>query len=377
MARKAAAAEAPETQDNATNALAILETIKTDNYPATFGVAGLKRFVDAARAAVIDEVPDLTTDKGRKRIASLAATVAKSKTAVDGHGRAYLRQLKEMPKVIEAELREFESDMNALRDEVRKPLNDYEAAIAEAKAKVDAAMNDILALGTVTEEATASEILETLTKAGKIKPAAKVFGDRLEEAKAKLQHVINTLTEIHAKRKAIEDQAAENQRLRDELAERTRLDDIRKASEKAVQDERDRVAKEAQDKKDADAKRLLDAEEEARNATARAEEAECQQAETKRLADEQAVNAKAREDKAAQDAIDKKNSDDAEAAAEEQRQKEAREANEKHRGQINKKALEALVSIKVEGVTPITEAQAKQIVIAIVKNMIPSVSIAY
>lgn len=366
MARKTAAAEATETQDKTTNALAILETINADKYPETFGVGSLKRFVDAARAAVIGEVPDLTTDKGRKRIASLAANVAKSKTAVDGHGRAYLRQLKEIPKVIEAELREFESDMNALRDEVRKPLNEYEAAIAEAKAKVDAAMNDILALGTVTEEATASEILEVLTKAGKLKPAAKVFGDRLEEAKAKLQHVISTLTDTHAKRKAIEDQAAENQRLRDELAERTRLDDIRKASDKAVQDERDRAAQ-----------RVLDAEQEARDATARAEQAELNQAETKRLADEQAANAKAREEKAAQDAIDKKNADDAEAAAEEQRQKEAREANDKHRGQINKKALEALVAIKAEGVEPLTDAQAKQIVIAIVKNMIPNVSIAY
>ena len=40
-------------------------------------------------------------------MASLAAKVSKSKTAVEKPGRDYLRRLKEMPKVVEAELREF------------------------------------------------------------------------------------------------------------------------------------------------------------------------------------------------------------------------------------------------------------------------------
>lgn len=68
------------------------------------------------KAEVTTEVPDLKTAKGRARIASLAATVSKSKAAVEKPGRDYLKRLKEMPKVVEAELREFVTKMDNLRD---------------------------------------------------------------------------------------------------------------------------------------------------------------------------------------------------------------------------------------------------------------------
>ena len=89
---------------------------------------GLKQFIDLVKGEIEGEVPDLTTRKGRERIASLAAKVSKSKTAVEKPGRDYLRRLKEMPKVVEAELREFVTKMDTLRDETRRPLTEWEAA---------------------------------------------------------------------------------------------------------------------------------------------------------------------------------------------------------------------------------------------------------
>ena len=84
-----------------------VEEISADKAPAIFGQNKLAAYVEAARLAVIDEVPDLTTRKGRERIASLAAQVARSKTAVEKPGREYLKRIKELPRTIEAELREF------------------------------------------------------------------------------------------------------------------------------------------------------------------------------------------------------------------------------------------------------------------------------
>lgn len=148
----------PKAAEATGTAIVTIEDVTIDRAPAIFGHNSLSRFVEAVRKEVIGEVPDLTTDKGRKRIASVAATVARSKTAVDGVGRAYLKQLKGLPKIIEAELREFETDMNALRDEVRKPLNEWEAEQAAKAAAQQAIIDQIIERYTLPAEATAEEI---------------------------------------------------------------------------------------------------------------------------------------------------------------------------------------------------------------------------
>ena len=47
-------------------------------------------------------VPDVTTTKGRKEIASIAYAVAKTKTYLDGLGKELTDQYKEIPKRIDA-----------------------------------------------------------------------------------------------------------------------------------------------------------------------------------------------------------------------------------------------------------------------------------
>ena len=96
--------------------LAIIE-IAPDMAPAIYVENGLDSFLEKIRAGV-NEVPDLSTAKGRARIASLAAQVSRSKTAVEKPGRDYLKRLKEQPKVVEAELRRFVTECDQLRDEV-------------------------------------------------------------------------------------------------------------------------------------------------------------------------------------------------------------------------------------------------------------------
>jgi hypothetical protein len=57
----------------------------------------LEGFLKKIRNSV-NEVPDVSTAKGRARIASLAAQVSRSKTAIEKPGRDYLKRLKELPK---------------------------------------------------------------------------------------------------------------------------------------------------------------------------------------------------------------------------------------------------------------------------------------
>ncbi len=67
--------------------LSIIE-ITPDMAPRIYVEKGLEKFLEQIREGV-NEVPDISTDKGRKRIASLAAKVSRSKTAVEKPGRDY------------------------------------------------------------------------------------------------------------------------------------------------------------------------------------------------------------------------------------------------------------------------------------------------
>lgn len=99
--------------------------------------AGVEPLISAVEKEVRSFVPDLTTDKGRKAVASIAAKVSRSKTALDGMGKDLVSGIKAEAKLIDAERKTIRDRFDALRDEARKPLTDWESeqkAIEEAKA---------------------------------------------------------------------------------------------------------------------------------------------------------------------------------------------------------------------------------------------------
>ncbi|EON3337939.1 hypothetical protein ACNHGG_004714, partial [Yersinia enterocolitica] len=59
--------------------------IKPESYPTLYVTNGLDKYLNQIRQAV-NEVPDVTTAKGRARIASLAASASRSKTAIEKPG---------------------------------------------------------------------------------------------------------------------------------------------------------------------------------------------------------------------------------------------------------------------------------------------------
>lgn len=117
------------------NELVLLEVSK-NNYPKIYCAGGLGAFYDKAKSEVDGEVPDISTKKGRDRIASLAAGVSRSKTAVENPGRAYNKFLKAQPKLIDKELREFCDKMDKLRDDTRAPLTAWEVIDKAEKAQI-------------------------------------------------------------------------------------------------------------------------------------------------------------------------------------------------------------------------------------------------
>lgn len=80
-------------------------------------------------------VADVSTKKGIETIRKNAANVAKSKAFIEKHGKFLADRQKEIPKLIDATRRRAKDFLDALQDEVRKPLTDLENA---EKARVSA-----------------------------------------------------------------------------------------------------------------------------------------------------------------------------------------------------------------------------------------------
>lgn len=368
--------------------LVTIDHISDETAPAIYVQNGLKPFLQMVRDEVCGEVPDLSTRKGRDRVASLAALVGKRKAAVEKPGRDYLRRLKEMPKVVETELREFVTEMDKLRDEVRKPLNDWQAA---EDARVDRHNSAIAHLKLNAQDLdgiTAEDLADRIAKVEAV-PLGQQWEEFEAEAARAKDDSLKVLRTALAARQQYEAEQAELARLRREAEERAEQDRIRVAQEAAVELERQRVAQEQQAAREAAARReqeLIDQaaaqEREAENQRLQlklqAEQAERAriQAEADRVATEQRmeqerqVAARRQEEAAEQARQDERRRADA-AAAEILHQQEARERDEAHRRSINRSALEAFIA----GGMP--EACAKQAVTLIAQRKIPNISISY
>ncbi|WP_282352093.1 hypothetical protein [Pseudomonas sp. PS01303] len=376
-----------------------IDDISEENAPAIYVAGGLGQFFDAVAAEVTAEVPDLTTRKGRERIASLAAKVSKSKTAVEKPGRDYLKRLKEMPKVVEAELREFVNKMDALRDATRQPLTDWEQAeITRTDAHVDA-IQRIKDLA-IFEAAPTSGHLANIIADLELLEIGDSWEEFLAEAAQVKDQTLIKLRTLHAERARYEAEQAELIRLRAEAeaqAQRDRDAQIareaeertRREAEQRAQAERDAATRREQELLDQAAAAQRASEQAARDAEAQAERQRLQleqQAEQARLAAEQAeanriaaeqraeqerqAAAKRAEQAAEQARADERRRADA-AAAEILRQQEAREADLEHKKQINRAALEAFIA------GGMTEECAKQAITLIAQRKIPAISISY
>lgn len=368
--------------------LIAIEEISEENAPAIYVAGGLQQFIDLVKGEVLDEVPDLTTRKGRERIASLAAKVSKSKTAVEKPGRDYLRRLKEMPKVVEAELREFVTAMDNLRDQVRQPLTDWQAA---EDARVDRHNN---AIAHIKFNAEALEGITTEDLADRIeKVEAIALGKQWEEFEAEAARAkddsLKVLRAALGARQQYEAEQAELARLRREADERAEQDRIRAAQEAAVELERQRVAQEQQAERDAAAKREQELKDQAAAQEREAEnqrlqlKLQAEQAERARIqaeADRIAVEQRAEQQRqaAAMQAerdIELAREDERrradEAAAEIVRQQQARERDQAHKIKIMGEAKEALMSMNI------TEELAKAIVLKIARREVPNVTINF
>lgn len=343
--------------------LAIIADVSEDQWPSVYVKDGLRPFIEQVKAAVMGEAPDLSTDKGRKRIASLAAKVSKSKAAIEKPGRDYLRKLKEMPKTVEAELREFVKEMDQLRDEVRQPLTEFEQAEKARIAKHEAVLDWLGLMGSVADQSSSAEIAAHLASIEDVEINESLDEYEAEAHRAKAKSV-ESVKDALAAMQNVEAERAELESLRKAQAEQARKDEIAAAEKSAsalarqhaIEESvaKERASKAEQDRIERDHQIAI---ERAQREKAEAEAAGLREKEQAELRQRQAVEAER-----------------AKIASEQARQQADQEAREKDRDNKARIHNDILADLFDGG---FTEDQAKTVITLIAKNKVRHTKINY
>lgn len=340
-------------------------------------------------------VPDVTTEKGRKAIASFAYKIARTKTGLDEAAKAVTADQKAIIDAVNAERSKAWDDIEALQAKARQPLTDWENAEKARQTRVAETIMDLSGELIACNHNSSQWIADTITEIENHIYCEEVFGpEGVEKIEAQRAENLEAMRTIYARRLKEEHEAAELEQLRREKAEREAAEaariaeEERKAAEAAEiarrEEERARIAREAEEKAKRDAAEAIErAEREAAAAEQRAEEAE--EREAKRVEDEKRraieeeearKEAAARAEEQARQREEKAKQDERDRIAREQAAKikadQERAADEAHRRKINTAAVAAIV--KAAG---ITEKEAQSVIIAIYKDQVPHVSISY
>lgn len=310
----------------------------------------LDPLIEAIEKEARSLVPDVTTKKGRDAIASMAHKVARSKTYIDNAGKDLVAELKALPKQIDESRRVVRERLDALKDEVRRPLTEWEAE--QERIKAEEAMN---ALHAEALEMNIKFDQELAAKFEADHEMALLMNDAFDreqaekKAEAERQRIareeeIKRLAEEKAKREAAEqaqreiDAAAAREReaiLAKERAERERIE----AQQRAEREQREAAERAEREKQAAVEAERRKAQEEADRIRREAEQREqVRMAEEKRKADEQA----------------------------------RREADVKHRKAVGTEIVKALLAN-----TSLTRDQAIEVLTAVKDGRIPHTGITY
>lgn len=284
-------------------------------------------------------VPDVSTKKGRDAIASMAHKVARSKTYIDNAGKDLVAELKALPKQIDESRRIVRERLDALKDEVRRPLTEWEAEQERIKAEEAAKIK-------AEEDRKKFESDHEIALLMNDKHDREVAEKKAEAERQRIAHEeeLKRQAAEQAKREAEEKAAAElaaaKKREEDAIAARAQAELLAKQErERAEQEAKDAAAKAEAEKKAAIEAEQRKAQEEADRIKREAEAKEAARlAEEKRIADEKAK----------------------------------READVKHRKVVGTEIVNALTAN-----TSISRDQAIEVLKALMDGLVPRTQINY
>lgn len=327
---------------------------------------------------------DVSTKKGQEAIRSAAASVSRAKVVIDKAGQKKTEIWRKKTTEVNEARKLVSTEMDKIRDAVRKPLTDWEEGdklreklvadtiarleqahivrIDETAADVQARLDEIRGINIITEENfkdqtdSVSQMRDDVV-ASLMQSVADLKATEAEKAE------LAELRAAKAEREAEEQRQAEHDRIKKEEAEAAEKAEAQRKADAAaeaqrIQQAREKAAREAKEEADREAQEKIDAaNERAAQAErdAQAEKDRAAQAERDRLAEQERI--------------------EQERLAEQQRladEKAAREADKAHRKSVISTAATALTEN-----AEIDQSGAIRVVQAIVEGKIPAIAIQF
>lgn len=336
--------------------LTITTIVEQESLPELFGKRdgdkpAIEKIIDKLEAEAKSIVFDIETKKGQATCRSLAAKIASAKSTLDKMGKSKKEEYTVITNQIDADRRLAKERLQALQDEIRKPLTELEQREKARKAQHEANLAALVDLTYLVgaHSSVISERINTLQD--------KVIDDDWEEYKAEaLEAKDFTLKALRNEFEVVkqrEDEQAELARLRAEQARREQ------------QEREERIAQEAT------AKAKADAERQAQQVAQEAErkEREQKEREARLIAEKEAAELRAKQQ--AEDAAKREREAIEAERLEAERLEAKRQANKKHRDAIFIQAKDDLVANGID------EEVAKQVVRLIHANKIANVTIKF
>lgn len=316
---------------------------------------------------VVEELKlDVTTPEGRKEIASRAYQLARVSTKYDEMGKAKGEEIKKAAKVIDNERKAIRDHIESLQAKVRQPLDEFEQREAARVRLIRDQLDALKAYGALTGDEDSATLAAQINAVNGFNFTDwQEFADEAENTKLA---IIDGLTRKAEATRAQEAERAELERLRAAEAER---------AEKSAQEAADRAKAETEQRiKDAAAAKAraeAEAAAEQERAAAKAEAERLEAARLQAVRDKEEADARAAKAEAdAKAAIEAERKRIADAQAEEDRKRKAREDDVNHRKAINVAARAAVMEH-----AKLSEESATEVIKAIASGLVPSVKIFY
>ena len=213
-----------------------------------FSEKGLDEILTEIERLAMAHVPDVSTDQGRKDIASMAYKVARSKTTIDNFGKDVIADWKKKTDNINQYRKKARDFLDPLRDRVRQPLTDWEAE-EERKKKEHEERERLVIQGRIAElqqygcvisffDVASMDVPAFEKKLSEVKDA---FETEQKRAEAERQERIRLDAEAAKERERLAAERAELEKLRAEQSER-------EAKIRAEQEAKEAAIREAQEK---------------------------------------------------------------------------------------------------------------------------------
>lgn len=328
-------------------------------------------FYQRIKAEVSGHVPDTTTAKGRGEIKSLAYKVTRTKTAIDDAGKKLNEDARKQIGVVDASRRRIRDELDALADEVRKPLTAWEDAEKERESRVSATLARMAELVRVTIEDGSNVIADRIGAVEAIQIDAATFLELTITVEAERANALASLNASLARAKQHEADQVELARLRQEReareaeeAERHAREEAEAKAKKDAEEAKQRAEREAAARKERE-ERIA---EEARQAEARKAQEAIDRAEREKA---EAIARAEAEARAIREAAERVERERQAAIDAEKKEQVRRDADRTHRSKVMGEAKAAIMTCGAD------EETAKKIVLAIIAGEIPSVTLRF